>query len=284
MSMAVSNLSFRYPRAATPTLHGLSFTVAPGEIFGFLGPSGAGKSTTQQILIGLLQDYTGAVQVLGREVSTWGSELYEHIGVAFEMPTHFLKLTALENLTYLRALYRGPTEAPQTLLEAVGLGAEGGRRVSQFSKGMRQRLSLARALLPRPRLLFLDEPTAGLDPANAQRVKALIRAQQAAGRTVFLTTHDMALATEVCDRVAFLVDGELKLTGAPHALQVQYGQRAVEVEYGTSTAPQRARFALDGLRENTAFQDTLTAGILTMHTCESTLEQVFIDVTGRALV
>ena len=146
----VSELSFTYPRAAEPALKGIDFAVERGEIFGFLGPSGAGKSTTQKILIGLLRGYHGSVSVLGRPPADWGADYYERIGVSFESPNHFLKLTAAENLAYFAALYAGPTRSPQALLEAVGLGDDARLRVSQFSKGMKARLNVARSLLHAP--------------------------------------------------------------------------------------------------------------------------------------
>ena len=142
-------------------MSGLDFQIKCGEVFGFLGPSGAGKSTTQRILIRLLDGYRGDVRVLRRELSEWGQDYYEHVGVAFEFPNHFLKLTALENLAYFRSLYSGKTEDPRALLEAVGLGDSVDMPVSHFSKGMKTRLSVARAILHNPELLFLDEPTGG---------------------------------------------------------------------------------------------------------------------------
>jgi len=185
----VECLTFTYPKATRPTLQEMNFSIERGELFGFLGPSGAGKSTTQKILIGLLKNYTGLVSVLGKNLTGWKSDYYERIGVSFEFPNHFLKLTALENLTYFSRLYSSPTESPHALLEQVGLANDGHMPVSQYSKGMKNRLSVARALLHQPQLLFLDEPTAGLDPVNARRVKELIKAQREAGQTVFLTTR-----------------------------------------------------------------------------------------------
>ncbi len=229
--ITVENLCYTYTATAVPAVKNLNFSIEPGEIFGFLGPSGAGKSTTQKILIRLLTGYAGKATVLGKDLDRWGSDLYERIGVSFELPNHFLKLTAVENLTYFGSLYNRPTQAPQELLEQVGLGADGDMLVSQFSKGMKNRLTVARALLHDPELLFLDEPTAGLDPMNGRRIKDIIKAQQAAGKTVFLTTHDMTVAEALCDRVAFIVDGEIKLIDAPQRLKLKYGKPSVRVEY-----------------------------------------------------
>jgi fluoroquinolone transport system ATP-binding protein len=290
----VADLTFTYPRAARPAVAGMGFAVPAGEVFGFLGPSGAGKSTTQKILIGLLRGYRGRVTVLGRELAAWGSDLYERIGVAPELPNHFLKLTALENLTYFGSLYGRPGHRPETVLEWVGLADDARRRVSQFSKGMMARLTLARALLHDPELLFLDEPTSGLDPVNARRVQDLVRAQQGAGdlvraqqgagKTVFLTTHNMAVADELCDRVAFVVDGRIALVDAPRALRLAHGRRTVRVEFRADGRLDHRDFPLDGLADDSAFLGLLrTAPVQTVHTQEATLEDVFFRVTGHAL-
>lgn len=280
----VADLRFTYTGTTAPVLRGFSFQIARGEIFGFLGPSGAGKSTTQNILTGLLRGYQGRVTVLGRDLATWKSDYYEHIGVAFELPTHFRKLTALENLAYFRALYARPALTPQEALDLVDLGAAGRVPVGQFSKGMQNRLSVARALLHAPELLFLDEPTSGLDPVNARRIKEVIRTRQAAGTTVFLTTHDMAVAADLCDRVAFIVDGALPLIDTPRALKLRYGVAELRVEYDTADGLAAQTFPLAGLADNPAFLTLLRSGtVQTMHTREATLEDVFVRVTGRHL-
>jgi fluoroquinolone transport system ATP-binding protein len=280
----VDQLTFTYAKANAPAVSGLSFAVPRGEIFGFLGPSGAGKSTTQKILIGLLKGYQGRICVLGKDLAGWKSDYYEQIGVSFELPNHFLRLTALENLAYFGSLYSRPTQSPQTLLELVGLGEDGKMLVSQFSKGMKHRLNLARALLHDPELLFLDEPTSGLDPLNARRIKDLIKAQQDAGKTVFLTTHNMTVAEELCDRVAFIMDGQIRLIDSPRALKLRYGAPTVRVEYQASSHVAREEFALTGLGDNNAFLNLLRAGkVQTIHTQEATLEDIFITVTGRSL-
>jgi fluoroquinolone transport system ATP-binding protein len=280
----VSGLVFAYPGARHPAVDELEFSVEDGEIFGFLGPNGAGKSTTQKVLTGLLRDYRGKVQVLEREVRDWGSDLYEQIGVGFELPVHYGRLTARENLRYFASLYQGVTVDPDELLEQVDLLEQADVRVDRFSKGMRVRLSFARSILCRPRLLFLDEPTTGLDPVSARRVKDLILQHRARGVTVFLTTHDMATADELCDRVAFLVDGRIALIDAPRELKVRYGEQRVRVEYRNDGTLEARDFPMDGLAENTAFLAALRQPSLeTIHTQETSLERIFIRVTGREL-
>jgi fluoroquinolone transport system ATP-binding protein len=282
--ITVENLSFTYPKTAKPALRGLSFGIACGEIFGFLGPSGAGKSTTQKILIGLLKDFQGRVSVLGKDLKDWREDYYERIGVSFEAPNHYLKLTALENLRYFAALYGNATREPRVLLDRVGLGADGDKPVSQFSKGMKNRLNVARALLHDPELLFLDEPTTGLDPVNARLIKELIEEQRSAGKTVFLTTHNMTVADELCDRVGFIVDGELRLIDAPRELKLRYGRRIVRVEYQTAGRMATRDFPLETLGDDAEFITLLRGGkVQTIHTLEATLEDIFIEVTGRRL-
>lgn len=281
--ITVENLCFTYAGTAAPAVRELNFEIRVGEIFGFLGPSGAGKSTTQKILIKLLRDFTGTIGILGRDLRHWDNSYYEQVGVSFELPNHYGKLTALENLRYFGRLYQNRTVAPETLLEMVGLAEDGNLLASQYSKGMKIRLNLARALIHNPKLLFLDEPTAGLDPVNARRIKDLIKSQKEAGRTIFLTTHDMTIADELCDRVAFIVDGQINLIDAPRALKLQHGRRDVRVEYLSNGSTEVQEFPLQGLADNSTFLESLRQPVQTIHTQEATLEDIFIKATGRSL-
>ena len=281
----VHDLSFTYASGDRPAVDSISFSIEKGEIFGFLGPNGAGKTTTQNILIGLLEGYQGDVTVLDKSLGSWGAEYYERIGVYFELPNHYQKLTALETLDFFRSLYAGETEEPQRLLELVGLTDDADTRVSQFSKGMRMRLTFARALLNQPELIFFDEPTAGLDPVNARKIKDIIRELQAEGRTIFLTTHDMIVADQLCDRVALIVEGQISLIDSPRELKIKLGERRVSVEYRVDDHTEQREFPLEGLGYNEEFLTLLRNGpIETIHTQEATLEDVFIEVTGRSLV
>jgi fluoroquinolone transport system ATP-binding protein len=274
--IAVDQLSFTYPRADAPTLGGISFAVGVGEVFGLLGPSGAGKSTTQRILMGLLRGFTGSASILGQPVQTLGRALYERIGVSFELPAVYLRLTALENLQLFGALYDKPVRDPREVLAEVDLADAADQRVDQFSKGMKMRLNLARALLHDPDLLFFDEPTTGLDPARARMIRDLIRSLKASGKTIFLTTHNMAEAEEVCDRVAFLANGTIPVTGSPEQLRRDFGKRTVEVV----TKTERQTFELDGIGGNGAFAGLLARGdIVSIHSSEATLDDIFIKAT-----
>jgi fluoroquinolone transport system ATP-binding protein len=284
--ITVKNLTYTYPSAGQETLHGLNFEIAEKEIFGFLGPSGAGKSTTQNILIGLLKKYGGHIQVMNREVSEWGHEYYEHLGVSFELPNHYLKLTAVENLNHFRSLYSGRTLDPMEVLGWVDLADDADKKVANYSKGMKIRLNVARSIIHKPKVLFLDEPTNGLDPVNARKIKDLILELRRQGTTVFVTTHDMMVADELCDRVAFITDGQISVIDAPSALKKQYGKRVVQVEYvNRSQEIHHQEFPLDGLGDNDEFITLLkSAGRLeTIHTQETTLDNIFIQVTGQEL-
>ena len=280
----VEGLRFTYPGNRDETLRGLEFEIDRGEVFGFLGPSGSGKSTTQKILIGLLRGFTGSVSIRDRDLRSYGTEYYESIGVGFELPNHFTKLTGRENLRLFRSLYRDATRDPEELLRLVDLADDADQRVGNYSKGMKMRLNFVRALLPDPAIVFLDEPTAGMDPVNARRIKDLIAELKRRGKTVFLTTHNMHDADELCDRVAFLVEGELRLVDSPRALKGRHGRRQVVVEHRVDDHLAEERFDLDGLGENPGFVRFLKEHqIETIHSQEATLEDVFIEQTGRRL-
>lgn len=275
-----TSLSFTYPGAAAPTLDNLSFEIGAGEVYGLLGPSGAGKSTTQRILMGLLGGFAGEATLFGQPVQALGRALYERIGVSFELPTVYLRLTALENLRLFAALYEKQTRDPMEVLAEVDLADAANQRAEQFSKGMKMRLNLARSLLHDPELLFLDEPTTGQDPARARMTRDLVRSLKARGKTIFLTTHNMAEAEEICDRVGFLARGTIPVTGTPEELKRRYGQRVLEAAVDGPTGIDRMSFPMDGLGQNKAFLDLLTAGkVVSMHTLEASLDDVFIKAT-----
>ncbi|QVQ52285.1 ABC transporter ATP-binding protein [Spiractinospora alimapuensis] len=278
--ISVRDLSVRYRRARTDAVRGMEFTVGAGEVFGFLGPSGAGKSTVQRVLTRLVRGYGGEVRVFGRPLPEWGREYYEEIGVGFELPAEFTRLTARENLEVFASLYRGPTVDTAELLDRVDLGESADQRVGGFSKGMRMRLSLARALLNLPRLLFLDEPTSGQDPVRAARLREVIRAEVDRGATVFLTTHDMRTAEDLCDRIAFVVDGRIAAIDTPDGFRRHYGHPGVVAEYVVGGRPHRRTFELTDLGAGGALSALVDSGsVTTLHTREATLDDVFAAVT-----
>ena len=170
----VENLEFTYPKSNKKAVNGVTFGIRKGEIFGFLGPNGAGKTTTQKIIIGLLKDFNGNVDLLAKNLKDWKTEIYNRIGVGFELPNHYQKLTALENLELFASFYRGKTIPSMQLLEMVELEKDANDRVATFSKGMKSKLNFARSLLNDPEVLFLDEPTTGLDPVSRRLIKDII--------------------------------------------------------------------------------------------------------------
>jgi fluoroquinolone transport system ATP-binding protein len=282
-AIEVADLRHTYPGADHPAVDGLSFSVGAGEVFGFLGPSGAGKTTTQQCVIGLLDGWTGSVRIFGRDVGAWGRELYDLIGVAFELPAGYARLTAREDLAHFAALHGSPARDIDELLASVWLADAADTAVGSFSKGMRIRLNLARAMLHNPRLLFLDEPTSGLDPATARQVRALILAERDRGTSVFLTTHDMATADVVCDRVAFMVDGRIAAVDNPRALRLAAGTNQVRVEYlGDDGRRVERLFPLNG--DGNGLATLMASGrVEAIHSTEASLDDVFVQLTGRTL-
>ncbi len=279
----VENLSYTYPGNAQPTVRHINFAIGSGEIFGFLGPSGAGKSTTQKILTRLLRHYQGQIHIAGKSLSAWDSDFYNHIGVGFELPNHYAKLTAIENLKFFATFFDKEVIPPTELLDWVGLQEEGDKKTESFSKGMKMRLNFIRALMHRPEILFLDEPTSGLDPANARILKNIILDQKAKGTTIFLTTHNMHDAEELCDRVAFMVEGELKVMDTPRNLKLQHGTRVVEVDYGKDVPHSRV-FPMDTLGSNPDFLELLQKEyVQSIHSKEARLDDLFIQLTGTRL-
>ena len=263
---------------------GLSFSVEKGEIYGFLGPNGAGKTTTVKILVKIIKDYTGEVRVPGKDLREWGKEYYNKIGVSFEFPAVYSRLTARENLGFFASFYKKHLD-PTEVLKMVGLEEKADELVSGFSKGMKKKLDLARALLPDPEILFLDEPLEGLDPASARRIKDLLLEMRESGKTVFLTTHNMYVADELCDRVAFIVDGSIRLVDNPGELKVKMGKRLVKVEYVANDSVAVKEFPLEGIGQNDEFLKIIREHeVRRINTEEPTLEEIFLKVTGRRLV
>lgn len=279
-AFTVRNLIYRYPKASREALGGLSFDVREGEIFGLLGPSGAGKSTTQKILTKLLEDYKGTIHCFDEDLRKTGRAYYEQIGVGFEMPVHFTKLTAMENLHFFQGFYKKTSDI-ETLLTRVGLWEHRDIRVGEYSKGMKVRLNFVRAMINAPRILFLDEVTNGLDPANARIIKDMIAEFRASGGTVFLTTHLMSDVEQLCDRVAFCVEGKLAEISTPRELKLRYGVREVTVEYRNNDKLVQGRFPMENIGANAEFLSVLKEKeIETIHSGETSMEDIFIRVTG----
>jgi fluoroquinolone transport system ATP-binding protein len=278
----VEHLYHDYGGRGTYAVADVSFEIARGEIFGFLGPSGSGKSTVQHILTGLLGLQRGVVRYDQLPVTELTPAFFNRIGVSFEHPNVYARLTGLENLRAFAGLFSVPTLDPMELLAAVGLREAAHKRAGEYSKGMRQRLTLARALINQGDILFLDEPTSGLDPTTAASIRDLIREQQARGATIFLTTHNMYLADALCDRVAFLESGRITALDTPANLKLAHGRQAVTVSHAEDGRLVDRTFDIDAERAELAAHLQAVRPI-TVHSQEATLEDIFIRVTGKGL-
>lgn len=264
----------------------INFAVGEGEILGFLGPNGAGKSTTVKILTGQLLPKEGRATLLGHDVARQAKQVQGQIGVCFELSNLYEPMTAAENLNLFARLFGVKNFNADALLERVGLGGKGKLRVETYSKGMRQRLMVARALVNQPRILFLDEPTDGLDPVSSETIRNIIKEEQNRGTTVFLTTHDMVEADKLSNRVAFINKGKIVALDTPHALKQQYGKRALKAEVvGSNGQLETREIIMDG-PETSVEVSHLFANekVITVHSEEATLEDIFIQITGRGLL
>ena len=280
----VQDLRYSYKHDGDYAVDDVSFSIAPGEIFGFLGPSGAGKSTTQGIVTGLLPVQEGQIVIDGKVRGTQpDKDFCNRIGVGFEIPNVYKKLSGLDNLRFHASLYDRPTMEPAEALELVGLGADAKRPAGAYSKGMMQRLGFARSMINNPDIWFLDEPTMGLDPSTANSIKGIVRRRQAEGATIFLTTHNMFVADELCDRVAFIVDGKIVALDTPKNLKLKYGKPSVKVEYRKEGQLLAESFELEGDGKARLQAFIGDHDVATIHSGEPTLEEIFIKVTGRAL-
>lgn len=277
----VSHVYHDYEGKGKFAVSDISFSVEGGNIFGFLGPSGAGKSTIQNIMTGLLPIQKGEVLYNGKSVRGLRTAFFNQIGVSFEQSNLYASLTGLENLKYYAALFSVPTLPPMELLERVGLREDANKRVSNYSKGMKQRLTFARALINRPQYLFLDEPTSGLDPRTAVGIRELILEQKQRGAAVFLTTHSMELADALSDTVAFLYGGEIAAMDTPESLKRVYGKREVNIVYREGQEERERVFPLNQREELTAF--LAQADVVKLHSQEATLQEIFLRVTGKEL-
>jgi ABC-2 type transport system ATP-binding protein len=245
---------FRRRALEVEAVRGVSFEVAEGELFGLLGPNGAGKTTTIKMLITLLIPTSGSARVLGLDVVKDSREVRRRIGYVFGGERGlYERLSALDNLRYFAELYAVPAREQKAriaeLLELVGLAGREKERVEGYSRGMRQRLHVARGLLHDPPVVFLDEPTIGLDPVGARELRATIAGLTQAGKTVLLTTHYMFEADELCDRIAVINQGEIVAEGTPRDLKAIVADRTViEIEtFGVDGAAIERIRAADGV-------------------------------------
>jgi fluoroquinolone transport system ATP-binding protein len=280
----VKGLHHSYQRNGQYAVSDVAFTIDRGEIFGFLGPSGAGKSTTQAILAGLLDLQEGEIVIDGvRRDGRPDKVFFNRIGVGFEIPNVYKKFSGLDNLKFHAGLYDVETADPMELLTLVGLAEDARKLAGRYSKGMMQRLGFARSMINKPDIWFLDEPTMGLDPTTANSIKGIIRRKQQEGTTIFLTTHNMFVADELCDRVAFIVDGKIAAVDTPKNLKLRHGRATATVEYRDNGELKSEQFGMTGEDKARLQQFIGEHDVATIHSGEPTLEEIFVRLTGRGL-
>jgi len=260
---------------------GISFAVAEGEVFGLLGHNGAGKTTTIRVLTGRARPTEGDATVLGHDVVRSREAIRPLINLVFEDQNLYERMSGRDNLRLFATLYGAPLTRVDELLELVGLREAARRAVKTYSSGMKQRLLVARALVNRPRVLFLDEPTRGLDPTSAREIRGIIARLASESVSILLTTHYMEEADELCDRVAFLSQGRIVALDTPRELKLRHGQRTAKVLLRDR---QEVTVRLDDPADAERIAAWMRAGeVAALHSEEGTLEDVFIALAGRPL-
>ncbi len=264
-----------------PALREVSFEVSEGEIFGFLGPSGAGKTTTIKLLTRQLRPQAGSVRLFGQPVERLPVSAFDQIGVLTDTSGLYERLSVEDNLNLFADLKGVPRARALEALERVGLTGEEKKAAKKLSRGMAQRVMLARAVLHKPRLLFLDEPTAALDPATSRAVQDMLRELNQEGTTIFLTTHRMEEADRLCNRVAFLNEGVIAACDSPQALKLRHAPNLL-VAVGMDGERVTAEKSAGGLAQlSRAFEGK---ALSTVHSQEPDLEEIFLTLTGRKLL
>lgn len=296
--IVINNLKKEYKNITA--LNGINFKVNQGEIFGFLGPNGAGKTTTMRILLGLLNPTAGSSQIFGMSSTELNNRIRKKIGVVFEENNLYKHLTGQENLEFFASLYNVPTQKINQLLDFFQLEQARDLQIKNYSKGMKQRLLIARAVIARPELLILDEPTSGLDPASIEIIHQAIQQFKRENKTVFLSSHFMEEVERLCDRIAFINNGEIITITTPAQLKSYYGNKNIKIKV------KHKNQSIEGLKsflpETAKFEDSLNSAIislpldhemtgslidkiksnysiLSIQTEEASLHQVFIELT-----
>ena len=264
-------------------LNNISLSVEEGEIFGLLGPSGAGKTTLIKMLIGLLSATSGNIAILGKELDKKIDESFPSFGMVLDNDGLYDRLNCYDNLELYARIYSisNRKKVINDLLEKVGLIESSKKSVSNLSKGMRQRLSFARAILHSPKIVFLDEPTSGLDPATTLQIHSMIKTLKESGTTIFLTTHNMNEAQKMCDHLALLNEGNIVEEGTPEDICLHHRKKCeVNIEMTNGE-----KYMVDSHDLLTVLQTVLDTNnkIRSIHSNEPNLEEVFIELTGRDL-
>lgn len=275
----VRNLSKQF--GGVKAVDDISFSVRRGEIFSFLGHNGAGKTTTIRMLTGRSLPTSGSATIAGMDIVEQRNDILPIINVVPEDQNLYERLSGRANLELFAALYGAPGQRVDDLLERVGLVEASKRATKTYSSGMKQRLIIARSLINEPQLLFLDEPTRGLDPSSAKELRDMINELSQQGTTVFLTTHLMEEADDLSHTVAFISQGKLVAIDSPRELKLLHGERSAEV-----LLEDRSEHIIDlnDSADSRRLQEWMESGqVLAIHSREGTLEDVFIEIAGRSL-
>ncbi len=282
-AISAENLTYSYGDMLA--VDHINFNVARGEILGFLGPNGAGKTTAVKMLTGQFKPKEGRALILGMDVAEDPEKVQKEIGVCFEQTNLYEQMSAVENLELFARLFGVKGFDAFALLKRVGLDGREKDKVSNYSKGMKQRLMVARSLVSKPQVLFLDEPTSGLDPVSAESIRNIILEERERGATIFLTTHDMWEADKLSDNVAFMESGKIVALDTPHNLKQQYGKRALKAKISTKGGKLESREIYMDTNDTAKEVEKLFSSekVVTVHSEEATLEDIFIKLTGRRL-
>nr|WP_280639270.1 ABC transporter ATP-binding protein [Clostridium botulinum] len=262
-------------------LRSLTFSIEEGEIFGFLGPSGAGKTTTIKLLTSQLISTSGEVKVFGKDVYLNKKEMVKNIGILSDTSGMYDRLSVLDNLMLFADINAISKKNVLEILDKIGMKDTIKKEVKKLSKGMKQRLMIARAVLHKPKLLFLDEPTSSLDPGTTLEIHKLLRTLNEEGATISLTTHNMFEADKLCDRVAFLNDGEIVDMGNPQVLKLKYINDDIKVILKDESKEIMVKNNPEGALKIKGWMEK--GQLIAIHSMEPSLEKIFLKLTGREL-
>jgi len=281
MSAAITMNNIHKSFGPKKVINDVSITINNGELIGFLGPSGAGKTTTINLLTGQMRQDSGTASILGRDTTTLNHECYRQIGIVSDNSGLYENINAYDNLLVFARILNTGTDKIHHLLDRVGLGKDLKKQVKKFSRGMKQRLVLARAMLHNPKILFLDEPTSGLDPSTTLEIHKLMMEMKEGGTTFFLTTHDMTEAAKLCDRIVLFNEGVIIDQGTMEELSLKYNQEKRVKILLKSKETLDIPLTPDA---NAQISELIANDVIeTMHTQEPTLETIFLKLTGRGL-
>ncbi|MDD3224427.1 MAG: ABC transporter ATP-binding protein [Clostridium sp.] len=281
MKNVISMKNVRKDFKGNTALKDVSFSVEEGEIFGFLGPSGAGKTTTIKLLTSQLIPTSGEIKVFGKDVYSSKRDIFKNIGVLSDTNGVYERLSVKDNLMLYADINNVSKKNVEEILDKVGMSGEAKKQAKKLSKGMKQRLMLARAIIHKPKLLFLDEPTSSLDPGTALEVHKLLEELNRMGTTIFLTTHNMEEADKLCNRVAFLNSGEIVEIGNPKALKLEYMTDDIKI---LLKGKSEEIIIKNNAESASKVKEWMEKGeLVSIHSMEPSLEKIFLNITGREL-